>query len=424
MKPIAASFRIILPFFFALMFCGTTQSFAQEQPDSLPLPPGILRIYLDCYFCDDDYIRTNIPFVHFVRDRDQAQVHLLITEQETGSGGTKCTLSFIGKQEFTGMNDTLVAVTKQKDTEEMKRTEFVRMMKLGLVRYALRTPASADISVTAKERPAIREAKDRWEYWVFSTEFNTHLDGEHLRNAYSLEGSISARRVTADMRLAFSYDQDYNEDYYQTTDTTSLTAISKGRSFSGLGIFSISDHWSWGALVEASSSTYSNLRAKVRSGGAIEFDYYPYSESTRRQLRIYYLLTYCNANYEEETIYDRTSENLLQHSLNIEHSQKEEWGNATFAFVVSDYPQRSNKYNMQLKGAVSIRLFEGLSVYFNSNISKIHDQLSLPKGGASPDDVLLRRRELETQYSYSMRVGLSYSFGSIFNNIVNPRFGF
>lgn len=38
-------------------------------------------------------------------------------------------------------------------------------------------------------------------------------------------------------------------------------------------------------------------------------------------------------------------------------------------------------------------------------------------------DILIRLRQLQSGYSYFMSVGLSYTFGSIFNNVVNPRFG-
>jgi hypothetical protein len=45
----------------------------------------------------------------------------------------------------------------------------------------------------------------------------------------------------------------------------------------------------------------------------------------------------------------------------------------------------------------------------------------LPKGEASDEEVLVRRRQLATNYLYFAEFGISYSFGSIFNNIVNPR---
>jgi hypothetical protein len=52
----------------------------------------------------------------------------------------------------------------------------------------------------------------------------------------------------------------------------------------------------------------------------------------------------------------------------------------------------------------------------------VHDQLSLPKTGATDEEILLQRKQLETSYRYFAGVSLTYSFGSIFNNIVNPRF--
>jgi len=45
------------------------------------------------------------------------------------------------------------------------------------------------------------------------------------------------------------------------------------------------------------------------------------------------------------------------------------------------------------------------------------------KGGATTEEILLHRKELETQYQYYISFGLSYTFGSIYNNVVNPRFG-
>ncbi|MBD3182369.1 hypothetical protein GF312_08760 [Candidatus Poribacteria bacterium] len=72
---------------------------------------------------------------------------------------------------------------------------------------------------------------------------------------------------------------------------------------------------------------------------------------------------------------------------------------------------------------LNIRLFEGFSIDVFGSLSRIHDQLALQKGELSQEDILLRRRELSTQYSYYGSIGLRYTFGSIFSNVVNPRFG-
>ena len=60
---------------------------------------------------------------------------------------------------------------------------------------------------------------------------------------------------------------------------------------------------------------------------------------------------------------------------------------------------------------------------FGGGASLIHDQLGLVKAGATPEEVLLRRKELATQFEYFTMFGLSFTFGSIYNNVVNPRFG-
>ena len=70
-----------------------------------------------------------------------------------------------------------------------------------------------------------------------------------------------------------------------------------------------------------------------------------------------------------------------------------------------------------------IRVFKGLSVTLNLEAARINDQLSLRKGELSEAERLLRLKEQATGYQFETGIGLSYTFGSIYNNIVNPRFG-
>ena len=41
---------------------------------------------------------------------------------------------------------------------------------------------------------------------------------------------------------------------------------------------------------------------------------------------------------------------------------------------------------------------------------------------STPEEILVRRRQLATNYDYNIAFGVSYTFGSIFNNVVNSRF--
>ena len=47
-----------------------------------------LRIFLDCppYICDFDFFRSELASVNWVRDRQLADVQILVTTQQTGSG--------------------------------------------------------------------------------------------------------------------------------------------------------------------------------------------------------------------------------------------------------------------------------------------------------------------------------------------------
>lgn len=72
---------------------------------------------------------------------------------------------------------------------------------------------------------------------------------------------------------------------------------------------------------------------------------------------------------------------------------------------------------------MSVRIFEGHSLNIYGGYSAVHDQLSLAKSTLTSDEVYQQRRELAKSCSYGGSLGFSYMFGSIFNNIVNARFG-
>ena len=82
-----------------------------------------------------------------------------------------------------------------------------------------------------------------------------------------------------------------------------------------------------------------------------------------------------------------------------------------------------SKSELEASGQLSLRLARGLSVAAEVSASRIRDQLSIPARGATDEEILLRQRRLESGYEYSLSFSLTYTFGSIFSSIVNPRFG-
>jgi hypothetical protein len=186
---------------------------------------------------------------------------------------------------------------------------------------------------------------------------------------------------------------------------------------------SLDEHFSIGGWVEAESSTYSNLDLFFNIAPAIEFNVFPYSESTRRQLRFLYKIGWIRNNYIEETIFGKLQETLYNESLSATLEVREPWGSISASLEGSHYFHDWKKNRLELRGFLSFRIFRGLSMTVRGRFERIHDQLSLPRRGASLDEVLLRIKELETSYDYSFSIGFRYTFGSVYSNVVNPRFG-
>jgi len=171
------------------------------------------------------------------------------------------------------------------------------------------------------------------------------------------------------------------------------------------------------------ASSYSNLDFSLTTMPGIEYDLYPYSQSTRKQLRLLYSFGYTFANYTDSTIYDKVAENHFRHSFNAAYEVVQKWGTIDISFQYSNYFHDWSRNNYSLNGYIDLRIAKGLNLNFGGSASLIHDQLGLVKGGATTEEVLLRRKELATQFQYFTSFGLTFTFGSIYNNVVNPRFG-
>jgi len=346
----------------------------------------------------------------------------MITTQETGSGGTEHTITFIGQQNFTAVNDTLLYVSNQMDTEEIIRSGIVRTLKLGLIRYMSETPQADYLSISYLKRAEPTEVIDKWDYWVFNIDTNNRLNGEEQRKSYSFRGSLSADRVTPDWKTSFNISADYNRREYDT-DEGHISSYTRSQNFRGLVVKSLSEHWSTGLYGNAQSSIYRNIEFSGDIAPAIEYNVFPYSESTRREFRFLYRAGYTNVTYNEGTIFNKFHDHLFDERLSATYEIKEKWGSVMSSLEGSHYFHNFSKNRLELGCNINLRLLEGLSLDLFGNVSMIHDQLSLPKTDASDEDILLQRRELSTQYDYFTSIGLRYTFGSIYSNIVNPRFG-
>jgi len=377
---------------------------------------------LNVFMETTDYIRKEIPYVNYVRDIKEAGVYIISTYQRTGSGGGEYTYFLVGQNQFEGMRDTLSYVTTPDETTESKREKQVNTLKMGLMRYVAKTPLAKYMRISFSEPLSETVSNDKWDSWVFRASVSGYLQGQKTYNSSYLSGNISGSRVTENWKINLSASYYTNNSNF-ITDEETINSVSNSKYFNGLIVKSISDHWSVGGSTRLSSSSYSNEKILYNLMPGIEYDLFPYSESTRRQLRLLYSAGFNLVQYTDSTIYDRIRENLWLHSLSAAYEVVQKWGTIDFTLSYSNYLHDWSKNNLSFNGYLSLRIAKGLNVNFGGGASLIHDQLNLVKQDLTTDEILLQRKELATQYQFFTSFGFTYTFGSIYNNVVNPRFG-
>jgi hypothetical protein len=369
-----------------------------------------------------DYIRKEIPYINYVRDIKDAGVYIISTSERTGSGGAQFTFFLVGQHEYAGMRDTISFFTTPDETQDQIRIQQVKTLKMGLMRYVSKTPLAKFMNISFSEPLSETVSTDKWDSWVFKADIYGYLQGEKSYKSSYLNGSLSASRITKDWKINMSARINKGVDKYES-DNVLYTSKSNSKSFNSLIVKSISDHWSYGGSIYLLSSSYSNLDFALTTMPGIEYDLFPYSESTRRQLRLLYSVGLNFSNYTDSTIYNKMMETHLKHSFNVAYEVVQKWGTIDVSFEYSNYLHDWAKNNLSVFGFIDLRIAKGLNVNFGGSAALIHDQLGLVKGGATTEEVLLRRKELATQFQYFTSFGLTYTFGSIYNNVVNPRFG-
>jgi hypothetical protein len=401
---------------------GAAYQPAQQAP---PVDSERLAIYVDCQglTCDHDFLQTDIAFVAHVRDRHDADVHVLITAEPTAEGGVAATVSFIGQKAFVGADDVYQVVSRPAESQHHLRQRLSDAVKRGLVRYVSRTPAADDITVVhAPSGAAAAAAPDRWNRWTFATTVNGFVTGEEIVSSMSVGASVSASRVTDAWKISSSIQSQYDSSTFDIEPGRTITSVQRSHAFSSLVVRSLNDHFSLGVRASALSSRFLNQELTLRVAPAVEYNVFAYAESTRRMLTVEYSIGGSAFDYEEETIFGRTSERLLDHRLLASLRLTQPWGSVLLAGEGAHYLDDLRKRRVTAYGSIDWNLAKGLSLLTTVDVKGIRDQVFLAARGASEEEILLRQRQLATSYSYSASLGISYTFGSPYARIVNRRF--
>lgn len=394
-----------------------------------PPPSGPLRVFLDCghRFCDFDFFRTEIPWVNYVRTRQDADVHILGTAQGTGGGGTTITLDFIGQRRFEGRNSTVLFTASATDTGDQARRGLVQVVQASLAPYVVQTDVGAGLRISvegAAQRAEVDPApfRDPWNLWTFRLELNGWFNGEDRFRETNVDASASANRTTEDWKLQVGLNNRYSESVYELNDSTTVVNVRRIRGMGGLLVRSLGRHLSVGGRASVNSSTYLNQDLAVRIAPAVEYNVFPYSESTRREMTVQYSLGTNFFDYQEITLLGEVAETRMDQTLRFDTDFTQPWGSADLTLEGSHFLDDVSKNRLEAWGGLNLRVVKGLQLRLGGNVARVRNQIYLPAGELTQEEILLRQRALATGFRYSGSMGISYTFGSIFNNVVNSRF--
>ncbi|MFN9424118.1 hypothetical protein [Gemmatimonas sp.] len=409
------------------------------RPDSATLQSQAIRVFLDCQGrirgCDRDFIVTDVNFVNWMRDRFDADVQILVSGLTNGGGGTENTITFIGRRAFEGMADTLVLNTLPNDPDDRIRRELARVFKLGLTRYVARSPIASRVQVAyiapfgrpTQQQASAADLKDKWNLWTYTTNMNAFVRAEDRQQSVNASLSLSANRATEKWKMNFSLSGNINEQRFEIPPTATrpaFTVTNEQRTYNATSLIvrSLSSHWSAGLKLGAGYSDFLNQDLALRAQPAIEYNLFPWTEQTRRQLTFLYNVGPNYSDYQRTTVFDRDTETRFSQQATASYVARQSWGSSNVSLDWLNYLHDFNRHALTLSGNVDLRLGRGFSLNIGGSAARINDQIYLPRAGNTEEEILLQRQALETGFRITTNIGIRYTFGSIYNTIVNQRF--
>ena len=408
--------------FFFTLFLIPAVTAAQQDNGSGSFP----NLYIDCRSCDITYIRTNVTFVNYVRDQSDADVYLRIDDLRTAGGGREYTLIFsdIGMQNE--RSDTLRYVSPSTDSSDERRRGLTRYIKIGLIPFITQTAAIEHIDIYYEEQEAdptaeVGEITDPWNNWVFDIDARSWMSGEKTRKDFSFFGGIYANRITPEWKIRMRVRGEAEQDRVELSEGLRVSNRNWGEFWS-LYAYSLTDHLSAGLFADASFSTYRNIALDMSISPALEYNVFPYGEYSERRFLIVYQISPSYRKYFDTTIFNKNKEFIARQSLSVNIRYDRRWGRFRSNVSGSHFFHDTSLNRLNFNTSLDMRIVKGLSLSISGRYSLINDQIALRRGDATDEEVLLGLQQRATSYSYGFSLGFSYTFGSIYNNVVNPRF--
>jgi len=385
-----------------------------------------LKVYLDCdWNCDDDFLQREMPYIDFYQDPKTSNLHIIVNRERSSNGGKIVTFRFIGANEFKNVNNTLTIDVLPNTSDNSQRKQYLEVLNKGVYAYIIRTKANdvASLSYSEIETDEKEIEKDKWNNWVFRTSASGYINGEEGYSYRSYNGRLTANRITAESKFTSSFSMNSNISKFEY-ENFSLVTEKKSKYANMTFVKSQGEHFSIGARANYTQSTLQNYDGHYKFSPCIEYNIFPYSESSEHRMSLLYGVSTNHNDYTDTTVYLKVSENFVSHLLYLSYHNSQTWGSLSLSIYGDQILDKDDlkKYNIGISSNIDWNIAKGLALNFWGYIDLDRAQIHLPLNGATYEEIILRQKELESNYFYRLDFGLSYTFGSMKNNVVNPRF--
>lgn len=383
-------------------------------------------VYLDCPPCDYNFLRDELNFLNYVRDPEVADLHIFVTGVGT-TGGREFNISFIGRRAFSNFNYDLTYQASRNNSNDETRQGMVRAIKAGLMPFINQSPLANQFSVEFESNGNAREVfisdHDPWDYWTFEAYLgNISIGLESNQTNFNSRWGIIIDRVTNEWKFTARPYFNYSFREIKREKEPNIRRTIKRHGYDTHALKSINEHWSVGVFGNYVTRNDRNLKHQYIITPAIEYSLLPYELATRRAITLTYYVGYSFTTYYERTIFGKMEEDLLNQRIQASINIRQPWGNLFGNMQYSHFLHDMDIRRYGISGGTSFRLSKGLSLNLNTNFQLIQDQITLPAGDSSLEDILLQQRQLATDFTFSGSIGVSYKFGSEYANVVNTRF--